>query len=278
MTQVLVSTLPATTAAGGFGFSMQPGGTITCSGFRQPALSGMSSSTSVRKTYSTAAIVTALARARTRVLAAHRANTVEIATPLLPDIDLIHTARVDTGTVLAQGNVIVGGAIQLILKYDKLGGEIKALMALAAAEAKKADAPAPAASPVKAAALLLVCALGLVTSQHESRKLFTQLEREQERARALDVELLAVHAAVLDVLDDSDVAVALPALAIAMVETAAGKVQPGDYDRAGFDLLWFTAAGAQGSDPCATPLPGLAAPASGARSACCDSRRREVAT
>jgi cell division protein FtsL len=36
--------------------------------------------------------------------------------------------------------------------------------------------------------VLVVCALGLVTSQHESRKLFTQLEREQERARALDVE------------------------------------------------------------------------------------------
>ena len=36
--------------------------------------------------------------------------------------------------------------------------------------------------------VLVVCALGLVTSQHMSRKLFTGLEREQERARALDVE------------------------------------------------------------------------------------------
>ena len=36
--------------------------------------------------------------------------------------------------------------------------------------------------------VLVVCALGLVTSRHESRKLFTQLEREQERARALDIE------------------------------------------------------------------------------------------
>jgi len=36
--------------------------------------------------------------------------------------------------------------------------------------------------------VLIVCALGLVTSQHESRKLFSQLEREQERARDLDVE------------------------------------------------------------------------------------------
>ena len=36
--------------------------------------------------------------------------------------------------------------------------------------------------------VLLVCALGLVTSQHKSRKLFSQLEREQERSRALEVE------------------------------------------------------------------------------------------
>jgi cell division protein FtsL len=36
--------------------------------------------------------------------------------------------------------------------------------------------------------VLIVCALGLVTSQHESRKLFTGIEREQERARALEVE------------------------------------------------------------------------------------------
>ncbi|MCY1557208.1 hypothetical protein D9M68_940390 [compost metagenome] len=38
---------------------MQPSGTITSMGFRQPALSGMSSSTSVRNTYSTAAMHTA---------------------------------------------------------------------------------------------------------------------------------------------------------------------------------------------------------------------------
>jgi cell division protein FtsL len=36
--------------------------------------------------------------------------------------------------------------------------------------------------------VLLVCALGLVTSQHKSRKLFSDLEREQARARELDVE------------------------------------------------------------------------------------------
>ena len=51
------------------------------------------------------AILTALARAETSILAAHRGNSVEIATPLLPDVDLIHTARVETDTVAAQGKV-----------------------------------------------------------------------------------------------------------------------------------------------------------------------------
>ncbi len=36
--------------------------------------------------------------------------------------------------------------------------------------------------------VLVVCALGLVTSQHQSRKLFAALEREQARARELEVE------------------------------------------------------------------------------------------
>jgi cell division protein FtsL len=36
--------------------------------------------------------------------------------------------------------------------------------------------------------VLALCALGLVTSQHQARKLFAALEREQARARALDVE------------------------------------------------------------------------------------------
>ena len=36
--------------------------------------------------------------------------------------------------------------------------------------------------------VLIVCALGLVTSQHKARKLFSELEREQARARDLDVE------------------------------------------------------------------------------------------
>ena len=37
-------------------------------------------------------------------------------------------------------------------------------------------------------ALLTACALGLVTSQHKARKLFTELQHEQEQARQLDVE------------------------------------------------------------------------------------------
>ena len=36
--------------------------------------------------------------------------------------------------------------------------------------------------------VLVVCALGLVTSRHQSRKLFSELEREQQRARQLEVE------------------------------------------------------------------------------------------
>src|SRR5690349_6328103 len=55
-----VSTLPATTDAGGRGWSIEPSGMTTLIGFRQPALSGISSSTSVRKTYRTAAIATAV--------------------------------------------------------------------------------------------------------------------------------------------------------------------------------------------------------------------------
>jgi cell division protein FtsL len=37
-------------------------------------------------------------------------------------------------------------------------------------------------------AVLTACALGLVSSQHQSRKLFIALEREQDRARNLEVE------------------------------------------------------------------------------------------
>lgn len=36
--------------------------------------------------------------------------------------------------------------------------------------------------------VVVVCALGVVTSQHRARKLFQELEGEQEKARQLDVE------------------------------------------------------------------------------------------
>lgn len=36
--------------------------------------------------------------------------------------------------------------------------------------------------------VVVVCALGVVTSQHRARKLFQDLEGEQERARQLDIE------------------------------------------------------------------------------------------
>ena len=37
-------------------------------------------------------------------------------------------------------------------------------------------------------AVLAMCAIGLVTSQHLSRRLFGELEQEQERSRQLGVE------------------------------------------------------------------------------------------
>ncbi len=37
-------------------------------------------------------------------------------------------------------------------------------------------------------AALTVCALALVSAQHHARKLFAQIEQEQERARSLEVE------------------------------------------------------------------------------------------
>ncbi|MCL2523471.1 MAG: cell division protein FtsL [Betaproteobacteria bacterium] len=36
--------------------------------------------------------------------------------------------------------------------------------------------------------ILVVCALALVTSQHRARKLFQELEQDQERARQFEVE------------------------------------------------------------------------------------------
>lgn len=36
--------------------------------------------------------------------------------------------------------------------------------------------------------LLIACAMSVVTSQHKARKLFVELEKEQQSARQLDVE------------------------------------------------------------------------------------------
>ncbi|HVY05149.1 MAG TPA: cell division protein FtsL [Burkholderiales bacterium] len=38
------------------------------------------------------------------------------------------------------------------------------------------------------AAILVVCALVLVTSQHKARKLFVELQKQQDQARQLEVE------------------------------------------------------------------------------------------
>lgn len=35
---------------------------------------------------------------------------------------------------------------------------------------------------------VVICALGVVTAQHKARKLFQELENEQERGRQLDIE------------------------------------------------------------------------------------------
>ena len=37
-------------------------------------------------------------------------------------------------------------------------------------------------------AVLVACAIGLVTSQHRARKVFSELEREQTRSRELDID------------------------------------------------------------------------------------------
>lgn len=52
------------------------------------------------------------------------------------------------------------------------------------------NAPGPELARISLVLLLAltVCALGLVTSQHKARKLFAELEREQEHAKQLDVE------------------------------------------------------------------------------------------
>jgi len=41
--------------------------------------------------------------------------------------------------------------------------------------------------------ILVVCALGLVTSQHKARKLFVELQKQQEVAKQLEVEYGQLH-------------------------------------------------------------------------------------
>ena len=85
-------------------------------------------------------------------------------------------------------------------------------------------------------ALLTVCALGLVTSQHRARKLFAELEQEQERARALEVEYgqlqleqstWAMHARVEKIAARSLRMGAPPPRRVQIVEQAATMIQPG---------------------------------------------------
>ena len=38
------------------------------------------------------------------------------------------------------------------------------------------------------AGILVICALGLVTSQHKARKLFVELQKQHDEARKLEVE------------------------------------------------------------------------------------------
>lgn len=41
---------------------------------------------------------------------------------------------------------------------------------------------------VALAVILVICSLALVTSQHKSRKLFVELQKQQDQARQLEVE------------------------------------------------------------------------------------------
>src|SRR5512140_2715459 len=66
----------------------------------------------------------------------------------------------------------------------------RTIRARAARPCASPNAPGPELARINLIllALLTACALGLVTSQHKARKLFGELEREQEQAKQLDVE------------------------------------------------------------------------------------------
>jgi cell division protein FtsL len=84
-------------------------------------------------------------------------------------------------------------------------------------------------------AVLIACALGLVTSQHQARKLYVELQREQELAKQIDVEwgqlqleasTWATHARVEKFAVQSLGMRVPPASRIQMVPPAAAEAKP----------------------------------------------------
>lgn len=84
-------------------------------------------------------------------------------------------------------------------------------------------------------AALISCALGLVTSQHQSRKLYVELQKEQALAKQLEVEwgqlqleasTWAAHARVENIAIQSLGMRAPPASRIQVVPPAAGEARP----------------------------------------------------
>lgn len=84
-------------------------------------------------------------------------------------------------------------------------------------------------------AVLTICALGLVTAQHEARKLFVQLGEEKEHARQLDIEYgqlqlesstWAMHARIEKIARQS-LRMRLPEAARLQMIDIASPVQPG---------------------------------------------------
>ena len=84
-------------------------------------------------------------------------------------------------------------------------------------------------------AILIGCALALVTSQHRARKLYVELQKEQELARNLDVEwgqlqleqsTWAMHARIEKVASQALGMRVPPANRVQMVPFAAGERRP----------------------------------------------------
>ena len=84
-------------------------------------------------------------------------------------------------------------------------------------------------------AALIACALGLVTSQHQSRKLYVELQKEQDLAKQLEVEwgqlqleasTWATHARVEKFAIQSLGMRVPPASRIQVVPPAAGEARP----------------------------------------------------